>query len=83
MNISNKVKNLCEEYIDLVTKINECEAFVSQDAIKTAANYYALGSRYRELYGTLVKLSSEGYVQMTQIEDLMKQYRNTYGYASN
>lgn len=76
MVVSNKVKNLCKEYTDLIMKINECEAFVSQDVIKTASNYYALGSRYREFYGTLVKLSAEGYVQMDQIEDLMNQYKS-------
>lgn len=75
MALSLKINDLCKEYMSLTMKINEYEAFVSSDAVKTAMNYYSLGSKYREIYGTIIKLSAEGYVQMEQIEKLMEEYR--------
>lgn len=73
MNI--KERELCKEYASLSMKINEYEAFVSSDAVKTAMNCYSLGSKYREIYGVIIKLTAEGYVQMEQIEKLMEEYR--------
>lgn len=83
MEISEKTKKLCAEYLDLMMQINSYEAFVSTDSIKTASNFYSLGSRYRELYAVIVKLSMQGYVQTSQIDDLINQYKNTYGYSTS
>lgn len=77
--MNSKVKSLCEEYISLVQKINYYKGASSTDTITAGSNYYALGSAYRAIYGVMVKLSYEGYVQVKQLNELMEQYRNEYG----
>lgn len=82
MAISSKVQALCKQYIDMIKQINSYKSFSSPETVKTASNYYSLGSRYRELYAIMAKLSMEGYIQMKQVEDLMNQYKTEYGYNS-
>jgi hypothetical protein len=74
--LKSKVQNLCKQYVALQNEINSLEAFSSTDVAKNAANLYSLGSRYREMYAIMVKLSFEGYVQMNQLESVIEEYKN-------
>lgn len=74
--LKTKVQNLCKDFIALQNEINSLEAFSSADVAKSAANLYSLGSRYREMYAIMVKLSFEGYVQMSQLEAVIEEYKN-------
>lgn len=74
--LKTKVQNLCKDFIALQNEINSLEAFSSTDVAKSAANLYSLGSRYREMYAIMIKLSFEGYVQMSQLEAVIEEYKN-------